>query len=439
MLSMHKPIGIRREDKSRWERRAPLIPEDVAAFQREHGIEFIVQPSPIRVYPDEAYRQVGAVVDEDLSPCGVIFAIKEVPRELILPGKTYVFFSHTTKGQPHNMAMLLRLIEAKCQLIDYERVVDDQGRRLIFFGRQAGMAGITDTLWALGRRLTAEHVPNPFSAIRPAHAYHSVEEIKAAIAEVGKSIATHGVPAAIAPVVIGLTGYGNVSQGAQSIIEGLPLEYIAAERLAQQKLSGLNDPGKVYVVVFKEADMFIPKAPTGSFELQDYYHHPEKYLSRFDDYTSLLTVLVNCIYWDSRYPRLVTRRFLKDLFGPGQTPRLKVIGDISCDVEGSIEATLKATQPDNPVYVYDVDRELAVDGVAGHGPAIMAVDILPSELPLAASQYFSHVLRDYVPEIAALDFSVDFASLPLSAPLKRAMILYHGEFTPDYRFMKSFI
>jgi len=192
-------------------------------------------------------------------------------------------------------------------------------------------------------------------------------------------------------------------------------------------------------VVFKEEDMFVPRDPGTVFELQDYYHHPEKYASRFDDYTPLLNVLVNCIYWDPRYPRLVTRGFLKELFAPEHPPRLRVIGDISCDVEGSIESTLKATQPGNPVYVYDVDRQQAIDGFVGRGPVIMAVDILPSELPRAASQYFSTVLRDYVPQIAAADFSADFGSLHLAAPLKRAMILYHGEFTPDYQFMKTFV
>ena len=436
---MHRPIGIRREDKSRWERRSPLIPEDVAVFQRDCRIPVIVQPSRIRVYPDEAYLRAGAVVDEDLSPCGTIFAIKEVPPQLVLPEKTYIFFSHTVKGQPHNMPMLRRLIEAKCQLIDYERVVDDQGRRLIFFGRHAGMAGMVDTLWALGQRLNQENIANPFSAVLPAHAYHSVEEIKQAISEIGKQIALVGVPPAIAPLVIGFTGYGNVSLGAQSMIEGLPIVEITPERLAKEGLKGLDDPQRMYKVVFKEEDMFAPKPGAAPFELQDYYHHPEKYDSRFDDYTPLLTVLVNCIYWDKRYPRLVTRRFLKDSYAPGQTPRLRVIGDISCDVEGSIEATLKATQPDNPVYVYDVGQDRAIDGFSGRGPVIMAVDILPSELPRLASEYFSKVLRDYVPEIAAADFSVDFVSLQLSAPLKRAMILYHGAFTPEYQFMSAFV
>ena len=434
-----KSIGIRREDKSRWERRVPLVPSDVTMLKKAHGIQVYIQPSENRIFPDEAYRQAGAVVEENLSSCPIIFAVKEIPIDFVMPGKTYMFFSHTIKGQPYNMPLLRRLMEYKCQLIDYERVVDDQGRRLIFFGKHAGMAGMTDSLWALGRRLEYEGIPNPFAEMRPAHAYKSIEEIKNTVARIGQRLAAEGVPAAVAPLVVGFAGYGNVSQGAQSIIEPLrPVEVTPAE-LRQQGITGLTDVRKVYKVVFKEEDLVSPKAADDTFELNDYYQHPEKYVSRFDDYTPHLSILVNCIYWDQRYPRLVTKRVLGELFAPGRTPRLRVIGDISCDIEGSIEATLRTTMPDDPVYVYDPAKDEAVSGVAGRGPVIMAVDILPSELPLISSEDFSRVLREFVPEIAAADFSGELAACHLSDPIRRAMILYHGELTPDYQFMKEFI
>jgi len=432
-------IGVRREDKSRWERRVPLVPEDVAMLRDRHGIEVVIQPSDIRIFPDEAYRRAGAVVAEDLSSCPAILAIKEIPVDLVMPGKTYVFFSHTVKGQPHNMPLLRRLMREKCQLIDHERVVDEQGRRLLFFGKHAGIAGMADTLWSLGQRLKVEGISNPWEKAQPAHKYESIEDLQRVVTEIGRHIATNGVPPAIAPLVIGFAGYGNVSQGAQGIIDSWPIEEVAPARLAGEGTAGLDDPKKVYKTVFKEDDMVIPRDTGMSFELDDYYRHPEKYKSRFDDYTPHLSVLVNCIYWDRQYPRLVTKDFLKKLFAPGRVPRLKVIGDISCDVEGSIEATLKATQPDNPVYVYDTEENQARDGFVGRGPVIMAVDILPSELPRSASCDFSMVLREFVPEIVAADFSAEFADCRLSGPVKRAAILYHGELTPDYQFMRKFI
>jgi saccharopine dehydrogenase (NAD+, L-lysine-forming) len=439
MTAEKRRIGIRREDKSQWERRVPLIPEDVAALQEEFGFEFVVQPSPIRIFPDAAYREAGVMVEEDLSSCPVIFALKEVPVELILPEKTYMFFSHTIKGQSYNMPMLRAMMERKCQLIDYERVVDEHNRRLIFFGQHAGMAGMTDTLWSFGQRLKIDGIASPFERMKPAHAYPSIAGIKRAVAEIGEEIAGQGLPESIAPLVIGFAGYGNVSQGAQSIIDSLPLVEITPADLARHGAAALTDSRKVYKVVFKEEDMVAPRAAGERFELQDYYDHPDKYVSRFNDYTPQLSVLVNCIYWTPRYPRLVTRSFLRELFSSGQTPRLRVIGDISCDVEGSIEATVKATLPDNPVYVYDPETGEARDGFAGRGPVIMAVDILPSELPLDASQEFSAVLRSFVPGIAAADYSGDFSSCDLPAPIKRATILYHGELTPDYQFMSEFI
>ncbi|MFC1475696.1 bifunctional lysine ketoglutarate reductase /saccharopine dehydrogenase family protein [Candidatus Zixiibacteriota bacterium] len=439
MADQLKKIGIRREDKSEWERRVPLIPDDVALLKEKSGIQTVIQPSKIRIFPDDEYRRAGALVEEDLSGCPVVFAVKEIPLNFIQPAKTFMFFSHTIKGQPYNMPLLRRLMEHKCQLIDYERVVDEQNQRLIFFGRHAGMAGMTDTLWSLGQRLKIEGISSPFAKMKPAHQYDSVEQIKAAVAEIGQRIATEGVPTELAPLVIGFAGYGNVSQGAQSIIESLPLIEITAAELADGGTAVLDDPKKVYKVVFAEKDMVVPRAEGMAFELQDYYQHPEKYRSRFDDYTPHLSVLVNCIFWDTPYPRLVTKEFLKRLFAPSQAPRLKVIGDISCDVEGSIEATLKATLPDNPVFVYDPVADRALDGFAGRGPVIMAVDILPSELPRLASQDFSTILRDFVPEIAAADYAGGFDDCRLPASIKRAVILYHGELTPDYRFMEKFV
>jgi len=143
-------IGIRREDKNRWERRAPLTPAHVQELVREQGRSVVVQPSPLRIYLDDDYRAAGAVVDEDLSGCRVILAVKEVPPPLLIPGRTYLFFSHVIKGQASNMPMLRQVLERRCTLIDYEPILDRHGRRLIFFGRHAGYTGMIDALWAEG-------------------------------------------------------------------------------------------------------------------------------------------------------------------------------------------------------------------------------------------------------------------------------------------------
>lgn len=435
---MSKRIGIRRENKSIWERRAPIIPEDARQLIEEHGLEVSVQPSEIRVFREEEYAKVGVQIQEDLSGCDVIFAIKEIPPPLILPGKIYVFFAHVVKGQPHNMPMLRRLLELGCVLIDYEKVTDEKGRRLIFFGRHAGWAGMLDTLWALGKRLEWEGIPNPFSRIAQAHTYPNLEAGRQAVREAGEEIRTKGLPPTLTPLVVGFAGYGNVSRGAQEIFDLLPRQEIAPDDLATL-FEGEPDRHTLYKVVFREEHTVEPISPQDRFVLQDYYDHPQKYRSRFATYLPHLTVLINAIYWETRYPRLVTKAYLREQFGGPERPRLRVIGDISCDVEGAIECTVRCTDPGNPVYVYNPLTGETTDGYAGEGVVVLAVDILPSELPHQASVDFSAVLKRFVPAIAQADYTVPFEQLALPPEIKRAVIAYQGELTPGYRYLEPYL
>ena len=440
---MEAGIGIRKEDKNRWERRVPLIPEHVRELVEEHGLRICLQPSEIRAFSDEEYVQAGAEIREDLSPCPVILGIKEMPPEFFEPGKTYVFFSHTIKGQPHNMPMLKRILEQGCTLIDYERIVDEQGRRLIGFGRHAGLAGMIDTLWALGKRLEWEGIKSPFSEVRQTLHYKSLEEAKGAMAHVGERIEEEGLPEAIAPMIVGLAGYGHVSGGAQEILDLLPVREIGPEELPAVA-EGPGDGNIVYKVVFKEEHMVEPRSPDREFGLQDYYDHPERYRAKFEDYLPYLTVLMNCIYWEGRYPRFVTKEYLKQLYSSAgmesaKRPRLRVIGDISCDIEGAVECTLRATDPGNPVFVYDPFRDEAIEGVAGPGPVVLAVDNLPCELPRESSGEFSRVLKGFVPPIARADYSAPFERCDLPPEIRRAVIAYRGELTPDYRYLEEFL
>src|SRR6185295_18828131 len=225
-------IGIRREDKNEWERRVPLTPDHVAELVEQHGVAVHVQPSSIRAFPDKDYRSAGAEVDERLAAPRVILGVKEIPSELLLPGRTYLFFSHTSKGQAYNMPMLQRILELGSTLVDYEHVLDERGRRLIFFGRYAGHAGMIDALWALGRRLAAEGISTPFERVRLAHDYSSLDEAASHIARIGESLRHTGVPAGLHPLIVGFTGSGNVSRGALEIFDRLPHVEVDAEELA---------------------------------------------------------------------------------------------------------------------------------------------------------------------------------------------------------------
>lgn len=422
-------IGIRHEDMYHWERRVPLIPQHLCELTETPGLAFRIQSSGKRAFSDDEYRAAGLEIVESLSGCPIIIGLKEIPVHALEQDKVYVFFSHTIKGQPANMPMLRRCLDLKSTIIDYERIVDEKNRRLIFFGDYAGLAGMIDTLWTLGRRLAWEGIPNALEEIRQASTYTNLEEAKGAIAAVGERIAAEGLPEEISPLVIGIAGYGNVSTGAQEILDLLPIEEISATAL----LSGVlpNDAAMIKVV-FREEDTVLPLVEGKAFDLQEYCDHPERYRAGFERYLPKLHALANCIYWKPKYPRLVTAEAIRRLYAGGQ-PTLRVIGDISCDIEGAIEITVKGTEPDDPVYVYDPATGEVRSGVEGTGPVMMAVEILPTELPREASSYFSAILKGFVPAIAAADYTVDFDALQLPPELKRAVICHRGELTPDYR------
>ncbi len=431
-------VGIRKEDKSIWERRVPFVPEDLKALKAK-GLDIAVESSPARAFTDDEFRAAGIPVQNDLSGCGLIFGIKEIPEKAFLDGGVYVFFAHVIKGQPYNMPMLKTMMEKQATLIDYERIVDDDNRRLIFFGRHAGLAGMVNSLWSLGQRLVAEGIDSPFGELRQAKEYRDLDEIRSHVAAVGEKIRAGGLPAAVRPLIVGITGYGNVSAGAQEILELLPAVEIAPEDV-RKTACDLPAKDRIYKVVFKEAHCVRPKAPDAAFDLQDYYRHGrEKYENDFERYLDHLTLLVNCVYWDDRYPRLVTLDAVKRLWAGGKQPALRVIGDISCDPGGSIACTVDATDPGDPVYVYLPETGDTISGFAGHGPVIMAVDILPTEIPRESSVYFSSVLRKMVEPLAAADYAVSFEALDLPAELKRAVILHRGRLTPDYAYIRKFL
>jgi len=431
-------IGIRREDKNEWERRTPLTPDNVSKLVKD-GIEVLLQPSTIRIFPDEEYKNIGAEINEDLSSCPVILALKEIPADFFEQSKTYTFFSHTIKGQEYNMPILKKMMELKCQLIDYELITDDKGRRLIFFGKHAGLAGMIDTFWALGKRLEWEGIPNVFSEIKMAHEYKSLKEAKSCIAEIADKIKKEGIPPQLSPLICGFAGYGNVSEGAQEIFDLFPHEQITPSEITTKPASSITAREKLFKVVFKEEDIAKPLDPAGTFELQDYYNNPQNYISHFESHLPYLTILVNCIYWDPRYPRLVTLDYLKRVYSSSHLPPLRVIGDITCDIEGSVQCTMKATDPGNPIYVYNPVDSTITDGWEGTGPVMMTVDNLPCELAKEASEFFGEVLTPFIPRLANADYNVPFENLNIPGELHRAFILHKGKLTPDYKHLSKYL
>lgn len=430
-------VGIVREWKTDAERRAPLTPGAVAELTRQ-GIRFLVEPSPVRIFEDAEFAEAGAELTSDLSACDLVLGIKEMPIDRLKPGRPHVFFSHTIKGQSYNMPLLKALLDRRCTLIDYELVADDRGRRLIFFGVQAGQAGMIDSLWTLGQRLAKEGHDTALSTIEQASAYGSLVDAKAAILAAGDALREEGLPDALHPLVVGVTGVGNVSRGAQEILDLLEPLAVRPEDVLAGDLKDLAGEAPVVKVVFRERHLVVRKNDDAPYSREEYRSHPERYDGCFMEYVPHVDVLVTGNYWDGRYPRLVTKEGLRASWKRG-IRRPRVIGDISCDVEGGVECTVRATLPDDPVFVWDPVTGVDLSGMDGDGIAIMAVDILPAELPRESSEQFSRFLLPAVPALVAADWDASVEDLALPAALHRAVVAHQGTLTSRWRHLEALL
>ena len=430
--AMKQIIGICRETRAPREKRTALPPDLVGKLVFEDHIKVIVQPSPNRIFTDDAYRSVGARISEDLSSCNIIFGIKEIEQQHLIPGKTYCFFSHTIKGQKYNMPMLRHILDNKINLLDYELVTNEAGKRQVFFGDFAGYAGMINTLWAYGQRTAWEGFKTPFADLLQSRDYHSLTAAREAITRVGHLIAARGLPPELGPVIIGVTGKGQVARGALDIARLLPVKEVSPEEILRLRESGDYNPKAVYLCQLLRKDQVEPKGG-GEFDRQDYARNPGDYQSKLWRLAPHLSMLVNGIYWDPRFPILYGKAHIKAQFEAGTPFHLKVIGDITCDIEGSIEMTLRGSTSLDPLYVYDPLQEAISDGFAGPGVVMMTVDKLPGELPVEASRFFGNSLLPYLPDLAAADFSAPQADLKLHPDFSKAIIAYQGKLTPNFQ------
>lgn len=437
MLRGNMCIGIVREVYNKWERRAPLCPEHVARLVSS-GLRVLVQPSNRRIFSADEYERAGATVTDDLSPASVVFGVKQVPVENLLPDRTYVFFSHVIKAQPANMPLLDALLAKNIRLIDYECITKNGqrlGPRLIAFGGFAGMAGMVTTLRGLGERLLSLGYSTPFASLGSTYMYPRLESAKEAVCAVGAFIRTQGLPVELAPMTFTFTGTGNVSHGALEMFKLLPHEMVSPEELPDVVKNGRRD--RVYGTIATSEHM-VTRRDAGVFNKAEYYENPALYKPIFHEkvvpYTS---VLMNCMYWDQRFPRLLTIKDTEQLWAQGQN-RLLAVGDISCDVNGSVEFFTKSTNIEQPFFLYDVKKQQTQDLLDGEGVLMMGVDILPSELPRDASYHFGQLLEPYVLPLAKSNALLPYAQqtdLPLE--LRGACITAHGELTPNFTYISK--
>jgi len=429
-----KCLGIIKETKNKWERRVPLNPAAVRQLT-EKGFIVKVQPSENRIYKNDEFADAGALLENDLSDCDLIMGVKEIPIPSIIKGKPHLFFSHTIKGQDYNMHLLQYFLDTQSTLLDYERIIDAKGRRLVFFGKFAGNAGMVDALWSAGQRYWQEYgLKTPFLKVKQSYQYDSLEQCLAELREIGEEITRDGLPAEICPFNICLLGYGNVSIGCQEILTSFPIEEVMPDELAD--LEEKHSKNRMYLSVFCEEHL-VERKDGGEFQLGDYFVNGNQYKSKMEKYLPYCTMYMSGIYWASGYPIFLKNSELKKL--QSEQPKLVVIGDITCDIEGSIEATRKVTMPDNPVFIYNPETDGLTDGFKGTGFALCAIDNLPCEFPREASDFFSAMLSPFVEGMLNNEFGKKLGDSTLPAEMIKACIVKQGKLETAYTYLEEYL
>ncbi|KAL5278904.1 AASS family protein [Megaselia abdita] len=446
-FSNSRVIAIRREDQSVWERRAPFGPSHVQKMVKQ-GVKVIVQPSNRRAYPMQAYLNSGAIIQEDISEASVIFGVKQVPVDSLIPGKTYCFFSHTIKAQEANMPLLDAILEKNIRLIDYERIIDNNDRRLVAFGKYAGVAGMINILHGLGLRLLALGHHTPFMHIGPAHNYRNSMMARQAIRDCGYEISLGMMPKSIGPLTFVFTGSGNVSQGAQEIFQELPIEYVTPDTL--RKVAEHGNPNKLYGCEVSRSD-HLERRDGGGFDPVEYDEHPERYISTFNkNIAPYASVIVNGIYWAVGSPKLISIPDAKTLLRPANTPwlptskgspslphRMLAICDISADPGGSIEFMNECTTIDTPFCLYDADRNKDTKSFKGPGVLVCSIDNMPTQLPRESTDLFGDLLTPHVYDIIQSDARKPLASQNFTYPISSAIIASNGQLTERFQYIQE--
>jgi saccharopine dehydrogenase (NAD+, L-lysine forming) len=396
-------LGLIREGKNPPDKRVAFTPLQAEEIQQRFPhVKIILQPSSVRCFKDKEYQDLGIEISEDISQCDILMGIKEVPIANLLATKTYLFFSHTLKKQPYNRGLLQEVIKKKIQLIDYETLKDHQGNRLVAFGRYAGIVGAYNGLWAYGKRY------NLFE-LRRAHECFDVNDLKLELRKVN-----------LKPLKIVLTGAGRVGKGAMETLDTAGIRKVSPSDFLSQQFS---EP--VYTQL-SSADYHTRKAG-GHFNRDEFHNHPELYESNFIPFSKEADILLAGAFWNPSAPRLFTKEdMINNAF------KIKLIADITCDINGSIPSTKRASTIVEPLYDYRPTTDSIEPSLSDkQNITVMAVDNLPCELPRSASEEFG---RDLIDRILTPLLVEDVDDI-----IERATMASKGNLTPAFSYLEDYI
>lgn len=395
-------FGIIKERKTPPDRRVVFTPEELKRLKTEHPeAEIKVETSDIRVYDDSQYTDAGIEVASDMTDCDVLFGVKEVPIAALIPNKKYFFFSHTIKKQPYNRELLRAILEKNIELYDHETIVDANNKRLIGFGRYAGIVGAYNGIRGFGIKYDLFVLP------------------KAETLKTKEDLISRLLRQTLPNIKIVLTGHGKVAMGSKEILDGMKIKQVSMSDYLTKKYS---EP------VYTQIDTldYNKRKDGNESSKQDFYQNPQEYISDFERFTKVSDVFMAGHFHGNGSPDILTNEMLR-----AHDNKIQVVADISCDVDGPIACTIKASTIADPFFGYLPSEHKEVSYTHPASIMVMSVDNLPCELPRDASEGFGETFMEHV--IPAF-FNNDKDGI-----LARAKMTENGKLTPRFAYLQDFV
>ena len=395
-------FGILKERKSPPDRRVIFSPNELVRLKQEYqNVSVKVERSDIRIFEDSQYESFRIEVADDISDSDILFGVKEVPVEYLIPNKSYFFFSHTIKKQPYNRKLLQAILEKNIDLYDYETIVDSENRRLIGFGRYAGIVGAYNGIRAFGIKFELFKLPKA----------ETLSGKEALISQLKRVV--------LPPLKFVITGTGKVGNGAKEILDAIKIKEVSVENYLTK-----NYAQPVYTQI--DVLEYNKRKDGQVLDFTDFYQNPTEYVSDFEKFTKVSDIYITGHFYGNDAPVILTREMLK-----ANDCKIKVVADVSCDIDGPIACTLRSSTIAEPLYGYLPDENKEVDVFHPAAIVVMAVDNLPCELPKDASEGFGEM---FLGQVFPAFFNNDKDGI-----LHRAKITENGKLTARFSYLQDFV
>ncbi|MDF4202199.1 NAD(P)-dependent oxidoreductase [Maribacter sp. SA7] len=395
-------FGIIRERKNPPDKRVVLSPKACQKVLNTHSkAQIIVEPSPIRAYADSDYQDLGITVADEMNDCEVLLGVKEVPIDALIPNKKYFFFSHTIKKQPYNRDLLRAILEKNIEMYDHEVITNKQEQRVVAFGRYAGIVGAYNGFRAYGLKYNTFQLPKA----------NDLPDQQALINELKKL--------ELPNIKVLLTGRGRVGNGSREMLDGMGMRRVNVTEYLEETF---NEP--VYCQI--DAGEYNKRIDGVRGNKANFFAHPEEYKSNFFRFAKVTDFYIAGHFYGQGAPYLFTREDAKD-----KDFKIRVVADISCDIDGPVASTIKPSTIADPIYGYEPVTESETEFTNADAIAVMAVDNLPCELPRDASEGFGEA---FIKNVIPAFFNEDKDGV-----LERARMTQNGKLTERYAYLKDYV